>query len=225
MVSKKEHLHEHKEYWKKNPPLTHSLGMPNCGAFRKRLDWVLKHADGRVLDCGCNDGAFTLELVKRGHEAIGIDILPVNINRAIDNIPDMPEIVSKLDYYVADIESLPFEDKEFDTVVITETLEHLIHPRRGLEEVHRVLKDGGKALISVPNGVDRQPTHYNSFNIAGLQDIMQDIFTTETLESDFGTIYIVARKKTGEVRRVLELRSKGATRVPVRNIQPRRPTR
>lgn len=224
-MNRKQHIREHEEYWNKNPPLTHSLGMPNCSAFRKRLDWVLRHAEGRVLDCGCNDGAFTLELVKKGHEAIGIDILPVNINRALDNMPDIPEITTKLDYYIADIESLPFEDKEFDTVIITETLEHLINPRRGLEEVHRVLKDEGKALISVPNGIDRQPTHYNTFNIAGLQDIMRDIFITESLEADFGSIYIVARKETGEIRRVLQLRPKGATRVPVRDIQPRRPTR
>jgi len=223
MVNRKEHLREHEDYWNKNPPLTQSLRMPNCSAFRKRLDWVLKHAEGRVLDCGCNDGAFTLELVKKGHEAVGVDILPVNINRALDNMPDIPEVTTKLDYYVADIESLPFEDKEFETVIITETLEHLIRPRKGLEEVHRVLKDGGKALISVPNGVDRQPTHYNTFNIAGLQEIMQDLFTTESLESDFGTIYIVARKKTGEVRRMLELRQKRPIGVPVRNIKPRRP--
>lgn len=222
MVDRKEHFREHNEFWKNARPLTMSLKIPSASAFRKRLDWVLKHAEGRVLDCGCNDGAFTLELVKKGHEAVGVDILPVNINRALDNMPDLPEIVSKLDYYVADIESLPFEDKEFETVVITETLEHLIHPRRGLEEVHRVLKDGGKALISVPNGVDRQPTHYNSFTIAGLQEIMQDLFTTESLESDFGTIYIVARKKTGEVRRMLELRQKRPIGVPVRNIKPRR---
>lgn len=208
MVSRKQHIQEHEEYWSKNPPLTHSLGMPNCSAFRKRLDWVLKHAEGRVLDCGCNDGAFTLELVKRGHEAVGVDILPMNINRALDNMPDIPEITSKLDYYVADIESLPFEDEEFETVVLTETLEHLIHPRRGLEEAHRVLKDDGKLLISVPNGVDRQPTHYSTFNIATLQEIMEDIFKTEDMESDFGTIYIVARKRTGEPKKMLDLRTK-----------------
>lgn len=224
-MSRRQHYREHEEYWDSNPPLTHSLGMPDCSAFRKRLEWVLKHAEGQVLDCGCNDGAFTLELVKHGHEAVGVDILPVNIQRALDNIPDIPEITSKLDYYVADIESLPFEDGVFETVVITETLEHLINPRKGLEEIHRVLKDGGKALISVPNGVDRQPTHYNTFDITRLQDIMQDIFTTESLESDFGTIYIIARKKTGEVRRMLELRSKRYIRVPVHNIQPKRPAR
>jgi len=208
MVSRKQHIREHEEYWSMNPPLTYSLGVLKCSAFRKRLDWVLKHAEGRVLDCGCNDGAFTLELVKRGHEAIGVDILPVNINRALDNMPDIPEITSRLDYYVADIESLPFEDKEFETVVLTETLEHLIHPRRGLEEAHRVLKDDGKLLISVPNGLDKQPTHYNTFNIAALQGIMEDIFSTEDLESDFGTIYIVARKKPGEPKKMLDLRTK-----------------
>jgi ubiquinone/menaquinone biosynthesis C-methylase UbiE len=191
----------------------------------KRLDWVLGNAEGRVLDCGCGDGTLTLELAKKGHGAVGADISPLNINRALDSIPDIPEMTARLDYYVADIESLPFEDGEFDTVVITDTLEYLINPRRGLEEVHRVLREGGKALISVPNQIDRQPTRYRTFDIAKLQDIMQDLFTTESLEAESGTVYIIARKKTGEVRRVLELRSKGATRVPVHNIQQRRPAR
>jgi len=208
MVSRKQHIREHEEYWSVNAPLTHSLTMPKCSAFRKRLDWVLKHAEGRVLDCGCNDGAFTLELVKRGHEAVGVDILPLNINRALRNMPDIPEVTTRLDYYVADIESLPFEDKEFETVVLTETLEHLIHPRRGLEEVHRVLKDGGKALITVPNGVDNQPTHYSTFDIATLQGIMEDLFSTENLEADFGTIYIVACKKPGQHKTGVDLRTK-----------------
>ena len=222
MVSRKQHYEDHERYWTENPPLTHSLGMPNCGAFRKRLEWVLKHAEGRVLDCGCNDGAFTLELVKRGHEAVGVDILPLNINRALDNMPDIPEVTTKLDYYVADIESLPFEDEEFDTVVLTETLEHLIHPRRGLEEAHRVLKNGGKLLITVPNGIDRQPTHYSTFDITTLQGIMQDLFSTETLESDFGTIYIVAHKKPGDIKRMVQLRQKRPTGIPVQNIQMKR---
>jgi 2-polyprenyl-6-hydroxyphenyl methylase/3-demethylubiquinone-9 3-methyltransferase len=208
VVNKEQHFKEHDKFWKNAPPLTQSLRMPNCSAFRKRLDWVLQHADGRVLDCGCNDGAFTLDLVKHGHEAVGVDILPVNINRALDNMPDIPEVTTKLDYYVADIENLPFEDKDFDTVVLTETLEHLIHPRRGLEEVHRVLKDDGIMLVSVPNGVDRQPTHYNTFDIAALQGIMEDLFKTEELESDFGTIYIVGSKIPGKHKQGVDLKSK-----------------
>jgi ubiquinone/menaquinone biosynthesis C-methylase UbiE len=190
---------------------------------KNRCDWILNHAEGTVLDCGCNDGTFTLELVKRGHDAVGVDILPMNINKALDNMPDIPEITSKLDYYVGDIEDLPFEDNTFDTVVLTEVLEHLIHPRRGLEEAHRVLKVDGKLLASVPNGYSPVPTHYSTFNIVAFQDLVSDLFNIEELETDMSSIYIVARKKTGEVRRMLELRQKRPIGVPVQSIKPRRP--
>lgn len=185
-----------------------SRTMSNDSPFRKRLEWVLGHAEGRVLDCGCNDGALTLELAKHGHEAVGVDIVPININGALDNMPDDPEVTSKLDYYVADIESLPFEDGQFETVVLTETLEHLIHPRRGLEEAHRVLKANGRLLVSVLNGIDRQPTRYSTFDIATLQELMNDIFSTEDIEADSGTIYIVARKEAGEPKKMVDLRTK-----------------
>ncbi len=46
---------------------------------------------------------------------------------------------------------LPFSDKEFDLVICTEVIEHLFWPQRLLKESHRLLVDGGKILISIPN--------------------------------------------------------------------------
>jgi SAM-dependent methyltransferase len=49
-------------------------------------------------------------------------------------------------------EPLPFADESFDTVVITEVVEHLLmDPVYAMNEVNRVLKPGGKVLFSVPN--------------------------------------------------------------------------
>ena len=46
---------------------------------------------------------------------------------------------------------LPFRSKKFDLVICTQVLEHLLWPQALLAECRRVLSDGGKLLISVPN--------------------------------------------------------------------------
>jgi len=50
----------------------------------------------------------------------------------------------------ADGLNLPFSDGSFDIVIISEVLEHLTEPPRALQEIERVLKTGGKVIVSVP---------------------------------------------------------------------------
>lgn len=48
-------------------------------------------------------------------------------------------------------EKLPFKDNTFDFVIATEVIEHVRYPRRMLDEFARVLKKGGRVLLSTPN--------------------------------------------------------------------------
>ncbi|HEX9330249.1 MAG TPA: methyltransferase domain-containing protein, partial [Anaerolineales bacterium] len=50
-----------------------------------------------------------------------------------------------------DIFDLPIADETFDKVLFTEVLEHLSDDRRGLCEIHRILKPGGILALSVPH--------------------------------------------------------------------------
>jgi len=52
----------------------------------------------------------------------------------------------------ADALRLPFPDNRFDTVVIAEVIEHVESPFLLLKEIHRVLKEGGKIIITTPSG-------------------------------------------------------------------------
>jgi SAM-dependent methyltransferase len=70
---------------------------------------------------------------------------------------------------VADAHFIPFKENIFDTVISLEVLEHLHAPSKGLMEIRRVLKKGGKLVISVPNitewrrilSINRHPTIIN----------------------------------------------------------------
>jgi methionine biosynthesis protein MetW len=100
----------------------------------------------RLLDVGCGGGAFTVLLKQaiNAKEVFGIDIaeeaVTVAQGRGIKAIQvDIDE------------RPLPFDDAYFDVVYCGEIIEHLFNPDHLLEEVHRVLKPKGTALISTPN--------------------------------------------------------------------------
>jgi len=70
--------------------------------------------------------------------------------------------------------SLPFREESFDSVLCTEVLEHLSDPQRAVNEIARVLKPGGVALISAPMGwaLHYEPHDYFRFTHYGLQHLL-----------------------------------------------------
>jgi ubiquinone/menaquinone biosynthesis C-methylase UbiE len=65
---------------------------------------------------------------------------------------------------ISDITSIPEKDESFDIVLCTEVLEHLPDPVKALVEFHRLLKKGGKLIITAPfcSLTHFAPYHYSS---------------------------------------------------------------
>lgn len=110
-----------------------------------------------VLDVGCGTGTLALmaktQLGAQG-KVYGIDAAPEMIDVARHKATDQNRAV---DFRQGVIESLPFEDSTFDVVLSTLMFHHLPDDlkQRGLAEIFRVLKPGGRLLI-----VDmRRPTN------------------------------------------------------------------
>ena len=103
--------------------------------------------DGRqrkLLDVGCGIGTMSLELQKRGFHVTGVDFSEVAVNKCRRR--GLDAIVSDVDK-----DGLKFADKSFDIVWAGDVIEHVFDPIFLVEEVHRVLKDDGWLLMSVPN--------------------------------------------------------------------------
>lgn len=64
--------------------------------------------------------------------------------------------------YVSDILSIPVDDQSFDVIVCTEVLEHVPEPIDAVREFSRILKPGGKLLLTAPlgSGIHQEPYHY-----------------------------------------------------------------
>ena len=96
---------------------------------------------GRVLDAPCGDGSLARELSARGWRVSAADLEPVSSSEA-----DGVRFV-RLDLDAC----LPFPDGAFDAVVSLEGLEHLLLPAQCLAEFCRVLRPGGRLVLTTPN--------------------------------------------------------------------------
>lgn len=99
----------------------------------------------RVLDIGCGQGNHLLFLNKLGLDISGIDASPYMISRARERLGNRCFLKT------ATAEDLPFDDNEFDLVVLINTLEFLDDPLQVLREAGRVAKD--KVFIGVMNSL------------------------------------------------------------------------
>lgn len=99
-----------------------------------------------VLDIGSVPLLLLAAQKTNGHKMTGIDIDPTRFEPAIQEL--------KLQVKRCNIESeiLPFEDASFDFIVMNEVFEHLrIDLIHTISELHRVLRPGGRCMISTPN--------------------------------------------------------------------------
>ena len=98
----------------------------------------------RVLDVGCGEGAFTAELTRAGAQAVGVDIAEEPLRRA--RLRD-----SSLDLRLVEPEG-PWDlaDASFDVVWAGEVIEHVLDTAAWMSELRRVLRSGGRLLLSTP---------------------------------------------------------------------------
>lgn len=93
---------------------------------------------GKILDFGCGSKPYQ-KLFVNSTQYIGVDY----------KIEGRSENIDKIDFYY-DGKNIPFEANSFDGILCTEVLEHVFNIDELLGEFHRVLKPGGKALITTP---------------------------------------------------------------------------
>jgi ubiquinone/menaquinone biosynthesis C-methylase UbiE len=98
----------------------------------------------KILDIGCGTGHLAGELNRRGYEAWGVDLSDAMVRYACEHY-DADR------FQVGDIERIPFPDNSFDGVMCLGVMEYLNSDDAALREMWRVLKPGGRAVITTPS--------------------------------------------------------------------------
>jgi SAM-dependent methyltransferase len=96
---------------------------------------------GRVLDVACGSAA-NAAFIARRCSYVGADISPTGLHRAAG---------SALCLVCGDAEQLPFAGDSFDGTISTFALEHSVNPVRMLQEMHRVVRPGGRIVLLGPS--------------------------------------------------------------------------
>lgn len=94
---------------------------------------------GNVLDIGCGQSPYKFLLDASQTKYFGIDI--VDAEKFDYNNPDITPFNG---------ESIPFENEKFDGVICTEVLEHVQNYQKLIDEMHRSMKPGSKAIVTIP---------------------------------------------------------------------------
>lgn len=128
----------------------------------------------KILDVGCGDGVIA-SLVPSHHLFFGIDLALSRVKGC-----QLALGTSGREFAVADAQHLPCPEEYFDLVIFSEVIEHLPNPSGALAEVWRVLKHGGRMVISTPSAMHHlekigelyEHQHLQLFSPGSLQDIV-----------------------------------------------------
>ena len=101
--------------------------------------------ESRVLEIAPGPGYFAIELAKLGaYRITGIDISKTFVEIARRNAA---EAGVEVDFQPGDAANMPFENETFDFLLCRAAFKNFAEPLRALNEMHRVLKGGGRGLI------------------------------------------------------------------------------
>jgi len=102
-------------------------------------------AESRVLEVAPGPGYFAIELAKiGGHRITGLDISRTFVEIARRNAT---QAGVEVDFQQGNASNMPFQDASFDFLLCRAAFKNFSEPVRALQEMYRVLKPGGRALI------------------------------------------------------------------------------
>lgn len=141
------------------------------GRLRKRfVQSYLQGIGGNFLDLGCNTGMY---LSGAGAEvAVGVDLSPTVLGRARERCKTQSGR-TRFHFVAGDVRNLDFLNGiHFDFILCSEVLEHVTEPQAVFHGIGRLLKPGGRALITTPNYRKDRPTWVRmsllkSYDVAG----------------------------------------------------------
>lgn len=171
-----------------------------------------KIISGKVLEIGTGSGYGVDIIAPHASEFITID------KYQTETLSSKPANVTFLQMNIPPLKDIPSDT--FDYVITFQVIEHIPKDELFLKEIYRVLKNGGKLIVTTPNkkmSITRNPWHVREYTVKELEQLMLRFFQRVEAKGVFGNQRIMDyyEKNKASVRRI--------TRFDIFNLQYRLP--
>ena len=124
-----------------------------------------------ILDAGCGTGIFTLDILAKGAQVIGLDISCQMLKYAVKKTTGHPFFKIQ-----GDMLHLPFKDNSFAKSVSITALEFILDAKSAVDELFRVTRPGGYVLVATLNSLSPWATRRKVKTQKGQRHILEDAF-------------------------------------------------
>ena len=156
---------------------------------------VAHYLTGHILNAGCGTR----------------DIRPALLPDSVSELTRYDLESQDPDVIVGPLETLPFHDRSFDSVLCNAVLEHVLDAEASMRELARVVKPGGHVVVAVPflQPFHPRPTDFRRYTAAGLADLgrragleVRGVLPVHSIAQTIGwIIWEYAQEKGGRLRR------------------------
>jgi len=163
----------------------------------------------RLLEVGSGEGYGTFHLAGSGkfREITGLDVDRDSILRASSKYRS-----DNLTFQHYSGGTLPFGDNSFDAAVSFQVVEHIRDDRNYIDEVSRVLKQGGMFLVTTPNRTNRLKPGQKPWNRFHVREYDAESLG-DLLSQGFGNVKIMGIRGTDEIQQIEALRIRDVVRL------------
>lgn len=161
-----------------------------------------KLISGTVLEIGSGEGYGVAELSKNSQKYIAIDKYDSPIDEELKRN-------NNIEFFEMNVPPLDFSANTFDFVVTFQVIEHINDDKNFIKEIHRVLKPGGKLILTTPNrlmSLSRNPWHVREYSPIEMREILNNSFNNINIKGVFGNekvmkYYNENKKSVDKIRR------------------------
>lgn len=147
--------------------------------YQQVVNLIPQKSQQKILDIGCGDGVL-LSLIsqKTKSRLFGLDFDQASLDYAKTKV--------KAKFIQGSAGKIPFKNNLFDLILATEIIEHLSRPELMLQEISRVLKKGGRAIITMPVKQEQgltDPLHCREYDPEELKQLCRDYFNKAVVKT------------------------------------------
>jgi ubiquinone/menaquinone biosynthesis C-methylase UbiE len=167
-----------------------------------RHQFVYEHVKSRltpndyVLDLGFGEGYGTSLLADSCREIVGVDVADHVVEYANNKYAK-----NNCRFVKYDGRTLPFESNTFDIVVSFQVIEHIDDDYAFVAEIHRVLKPGGRLVLTTPNKATRLKPGQKPFNRFHKREYFANELT-DVCKTKFANVKVFGVSATDEIHKI-----------------------